>query len=156
MSDSVENPKGYQLSSGKELKDVLPDLLGNEGTVAAYKFNAIKYLTRFQDKNGHEDLMKAIEYIKMIDELVYSTQGFTIYGNNEPQFEVEKTKKYVVRSKQMDNEGDFRYLIFGASYGLTYPTNEYVDDISDVEKFKTREEAEKWINPLMEVVEVEE
>lgn len=75
---------------------------------------------------------------------------------NEPQFEVEKPKKYVVRTKQMDNAGDFRYLALGASYGLTYPANAYAYDVSDVEKFDTREEAEKWTNPLMEVVEVEE
>ena len=71
MNDPVKKPAGYQLTTGKELKDVLPDLLGVDGTVAAYKFNAIKYLTRFEQKNGHEDLMKAVQYIKMIDELLY-------------------------------------------------------------------------------------
>lgn len=72
-----------------------------------------------------------------------------------PQFE-EKPNKYVVRSKQMDNEGDFRYLIFQEAYGVTYTVNEYVDNFYKAEKFNTREEAEKWTNPLTEVVEVEE
>ncbi|WP_419154111.1 DUF3310 domain-containing protein [Weissella viridescens] len=154
MSDPVENPKCYQLSSGKELKDVLPDLLGNEGTVAAYKFNTIKYLTRFQDKNGHEDLMKAIEYIKMIDELVYSTQGFMIYGNNEPQFEVEKPKKYVVRSIDHDGDKHYKYLIYSEDTDL--PMYEIGYDFDPIVKFDTREEAEKWTNPQTEVIEVEE
>lgn len=76
--------------------------------------------------------------------------------NGDTQFEAEKTKKYVVRTKQMDNMGDFRYLALGASYGLTYPANTYAYDVSVVEKFDTREEAEKWTNPLMEVVEMNE
>lgn len=75
---------------------------------------------------------------------------------NKPQFEAEKTKKYVVRSKEADTGGDFRYLIFQEAYGVTYTVNEYVDNFYKAEKFDTREEAEKWTNPLMEVVEVEE
>ncbi|WP_417852575.1 hypothetical protein [Weissella viridescens] len=75
---------------------------------------------------------------------------------NDPQFEEEKPKKYVVQSKEADTGGDFRYLIFQEAYGVTYTVNEYVNNFYKAEKFDTREEAEKWTNPLMEVVEVEE
>lgn len=73
---------------------------------------------------------------------------------NKPQFEAEKTKKYVVRSKETDDQGDFSYLSLEERYGLAYSTNTY--DFYTAEKFDTREEAEKWKNPLTEVVEVEE
>lgn len=75
---------------------------------------------------------------------------------NEPQFEVEKPKKYVVRSKQSDTVGAYRYLIFSSSYGLKYSANVYMEDVFIAAIFNTREEAEKWTNPLTEVVEVEE
>jgi len=81
---------------------------------------------------------------------------FIKHINGEPQFEAEKPKKYIVRSKEVDIEGNSLYLIFRTVFGLKYSATAYVDDISDVEKFDTREEAEKWTNPLMEVVEVEE
>ncbi|AIM64227.1 hypothetical protein WS105_0637 [Weissella ceti] len=67
----VTKPAGYQLDSGKELKDVYPELLGKEATVAGYKQIVIKYLMRYQDKNGEEDLDKAIQYIGFIKELEY-------------------------------------------------------------------------------------
>ncbi|MHD0286828.1 DUF3310 domain-containing protein [Weissella tructae] len=67
----VTKPAGYQLDSGKELKDVYPELLGKEATVAGYKQIVVKYLMRYQDKNGAEDLDKAIQYIEFIKELEY-------------------------------------------------------------------------------------
>lgn len=76
-----------------------------------------------------------------------------VFGDT-PQFEEEKPKKYVVRIKQADDQGDFIYLSLEERYGLTYSTNTY--NFFNAEKFDTREEAEKWTNPLMEVVEVEE
>lgn len=76
-----------------------------------------------------------------------------VYLNN-PQFEEEKPKKYIVRSKQADDQGDFIYLSLEERYRLTYSTN--TSDFYTAEKFDTREEAEKWTNPLMEVIEVEE
>lgn len=69
--DAVNSPNHYQLDSGKELKDVYPELLGKESTVAGYKQAVIKYLMRYQDKNGAEDLDKAIQYIEFIKELEY-------------------------------------------------------------------------------------
>ncbi|QVV91969.1 DUF3310 domain-containing protein [Weissella tructae] len=69
--DAVNSPKHYQLDSGKESKDVYPELLGKEATVAGYKQAVIKYLMRYQDKNGAEDLDKAIQYIGFIKELEY-------------------------------------------------------------------------------------
>ncbi|MBX4172576.1 hypothetical protein K3977_02925 [Weissella viridescens] len=78
-----------------------------------------------------------------------------VFGDT-PQFEEEKSKKYIVRSKKADMFGNFRYLNLGASYGLPYTVYGYIDNISEVAKFNTREEADEWTNPMTEVVEVEE
>lgn len=72
---------------------------------------------------------------------------------NDPQFELKKPKKYVVRFKKADIEGEFLYLTFKTVCGFEYSVNTYVDDAF---KFNTQEEAEKWTNPLTEVIEVEE
>lgn len=74
--------------------------------------------------------------------------------NGEPQFKEEKSKKYVVRTKEWDDGGNCIFLYLDTFNGLTYPISTY--DFYMAEKFDTREEAEKWTNPLMEVVEVEE
>lgn len=38
--------------------------------------NAIKYITRYRDKNGKEDLLKAIHNIEILLELEYGEQGY--------------------------------------------------------------------------------
>ncbi|MCW0953023.1 DUF3310 domain-containing protein [Weissella ceti] len=72
--DPVTKPAGYQLDSGKELKDVYPDLFGKEATIAGYKQATVKYLMRYRDKNGEQDLNKAIQYIGLIKELEYGNE----------------------------------------------------------------------------------
>ncbi|MCW0953263.1 DUF3310 domain-containing protein [Weissella ceti] len=49
--DPVTKPAGYQLASGNELKDVLPELVGRDDTIAFYRGSAIKYLMRYRAKN---------------------------------------------------------------------------------------------------------
>ncbi len=75
-----------------------------------------------------------------------------VYLNN-PQFEAEKPNKYIVRTKEWDDDGNCIFMNLDTFNGLTYPISTY--DFYMAEKFDTREEAEKWKNPLMEVVEVE-
>ena len=70
-----------------------------------------------------------------------------VYLNN-PQFEAEKTKKYIVQIK--NESAKYPYLVV---LDLDFDMAFYKKDAT---KFDTREEAEKWTNPLMEVVEVEE
>ena len=72
--------------------------------------------------------------------------------NGEDVFEVEKPKKWVVRSKETDDDNDHWYV--------RLPNN--IDGINDVvyymssaTLFDTKEEAESWANAHQEVVEVE-
>ena len=71
--------------------------------------------------------------------------------NGEDVFEVEKPKKWVVRSKETDDDNDHWYV--------RLPNN--IDGINDVvyymssaTLFDTKEEAESWANAHQEVVEV--
>ena len=67
--------------------------------------------------------------------------------NGEDVFEVEKPKKWVVRSKQIGGDGDYNY--FRIFKGRVLPTS-----CVCATKFNTREEAQSWANSHQEVIEV--
>jgi hypothetical protein len=74
--------------------------------------------------------------------------------NDEDVFEVDKPKKWVVRSKEPQGSVDGKPL-----YG--WFVDEYTVELEAtmppyVDRFNTREEAESWANSHQEVVEVEE
>lgn len=59
-TDSVNKPKHYQGKYGLEAIEIIDNFIGDlEGKAAWSWGNAIKYLTRFQNKNGLEDVKKA-------------------------------------------------------------------------------------------------
>lgn len=58
--DKVNNPNHYKGKFGLEAIDVVRNFAGNLTAVQGFYWgNAIKYLLRFQGKNGLEDLKKA-------------------------------------------------------------------------------------------------
>ena len=60
------NPDHYK-QGNIECIDYIQETLGNEGTVAYCQGNVTKYLHRWKNKNGYEDLHKARWYLdKMI------------------------------------------------------------------------------------------
>lgn len=66
-SDNVNHPKHYALSDKFETLDVIEAVTKNlVGIQATNTGNIIKYITRFPDKNGLEDLQKAEFYIKAL------------------------------------------------------------------------------------------
>lgn len=71
--------------------------------------------------------------------------------NGEDVFEVEKPKKWVVRSDKPDEIGSYWYVLLhvGTVDGRAF-------DSKGATKFDTKEEAESWANAHQEVVEVEE
>ena len=76
--------------------------------------------------------------------------------NGEDVFEVEKPKKWAVRSKGTDNDGDYRYVsVFDSYFGITY-ADSGKDKLENATHFDTKEEAESWANAHQEVIEVEE
>lgn len=59
----------YYREGGKDLLQRFEEgLLTKEETVGFYKGNIIKYLTRFEQKNGIEDLIKAQTYLNRLIE----------------------------------------------------------------------------------------
>ena len=71
--------------------------------------------------------------------------------NGEDVFEVEKPKKWVVRSKGTDDDDNYSYVFINL-HNFTLSTYH----ISNATKFDTKEEAESWDNAHQEVIEVEE
>ena len=71
--------------------------------------------------------------------------------NGEDVFEVEKPKKWIVRSKVKNQYGDFGYVSI-STFNIVH--NSF--DINQATKFDTKEEAQEWCNSHQEVVEVEE
>lgn len=60
--DNVNHPNHYK-TGGIETIDYIRAKLGDEGTVAYCMGNVMKYTSRWQDKNGLEDLKKADWYL---------------------------------------------------------------------------------------------
>lgn len=72
--------------------------------------------------------------------------------NGEDVFEVEKPKKWVVRSKDADNKGNYMYGYIVPNERLKYMEMAYGKYPSAY--FDTKEEAQSWANAHQEVVEV--
>lgn len=64
MGDKINHPDHYQNIAGVEAIDILNDVVKDlPGKQAAMLWNSMKYLFRFQKKNGVEDLKKARNYL---------------------------------------------------------------------------------------------
>ena len=72
--------------------------------------------------------------------------------NGEDVFEVEKPKKWVVRSKETDDENDHWYVRLPNNIDVI---NDVVYYMSSATLFNTKEEAQSWANSHQEVVQVE-
>lgn len=72
--------------------------------------------------------------------------------NGEDVFEVEKPKKWVVRSKDRTEQGSYLYIYLIDSNGVKDIMTTWTKDIAT--KFDTKEEAESWANSHQEVREL--
>ena len=75
--DNVNKPNHYQGSKGLESIEVIDNCIGDlQGKAAGCWGNAIKYLLRFQKKNGLEDLKKARKNLDwLIEEMEHENQN---------------------------------------------------------------------------------
>ena len=71
MRENIKHTNHYQNIDSDEDIDILNDVVKDlPGTQAAMLWNTLKYLLRFQKKNGVEDLKKAQNYLQwLIDEI---------------------------------------------------------------------------------------
>lgn len=80
MMDKLQ-PKYYQGVDGLDLFSRFENgMLPPKEVVGFYKGNVIKYLTRYQDKNGVEDLQKAMMYLTQLI-------SFESYNAKKKEFE---------------------------------------------------------------------
>lgn len=69
-SEELENTTRYKTNSGKQLFDIFEDdLLTYEQVTGFYLGNTIKYLKRYKQKNGVEDLKKVKVYVDQLIKL---------------------------------------------------------------------------------------
>ena len=68
-ADNVNSPDHYT-AGGIETIDYIKAKLGTEGTINYCMGNVIKYTSRWQDKNGLEDLKKARWYLEYAIDLL--------------------------------------------------------------------------------------
>lgn len=68
MADKVNHPTHYN-SSKYECIDVMVDVYGTRITQHFCLLNAFKYIWHTQQKNGAEDIAKAIWYLRKWEEL---------------------------------------------------------------------------------------
>lgn len=73
-TDNVNSPSHYKQFS-REVIDTMQGVSTPEEFKGYLKLNAIKYLSRYQGKNGAEDLKKATWYINKLTEVVENEQG---------------------------------------------------------------------------------
>lgn len=73
------------------------------------------------------------------------------WASGEDVFEIEKSKKWVVRSKETDETGHYWHI--SLTTDKKFSDNGY--GLKGATKFDTYEEAESWANAHQEVVEVE-
>lgn len=59
MNDNVRNPKHYQGRNGLEAIDVHRNFMNGEQLTGYHLGNLLKYILRYRQKNGIEDLEKA-------------------------------------------------------------------------------------------------
>ena len=91
MRDKVNHPNHYQNIAGVEAIDILNDVVkALPGKQAAMLWNIMKYLLRFQKKNGVEDLKKARNYLDYLIADMDATKSSSseeaknIKTNNDP------------------------------------------------------------------------
>lgn len=93
----VSHPSHYQSKSGLEVIDVIAAFTeGLEGIEAVDTGNAIKYICRWKDKNGVQDLEKAMWYIQhLIEHLIKEDEEKRV------ELTLEKYREYMYGNKEV-------------------------------------------------------
>lgn len=93
----VSHPSHYQSKSGLEVIDVIAAFTeGLEGIEAVDTGNTIKYICRWKDKNGVQDLEKAMWYIQhLIDHLIKEDEEKRV------ELTLEKYREYMYENKEV-------------------------------------------------------
>lgn len=82
--DNVKHPNHYKGTDSLECIDVIQFSLGIDGFVYYCAGNVLKYLWRYNNKNGTEDIEKAKQYLDIMGDLSthMSSQAYDIYSRS--------------------------------------------------------------------------
>lgn len=83
--DNVEHPSHYKGTDSLECIDVIQFSFGIDGFVYYCAGNVLKYLWRYNNKNGTEDIKKAKQYLDIMGNLNnhMSAQAYDIYSRSQ-------------------------------------------------------------------------
>lgn len=87
-NDNVHSPSHYQLDGfvGIEVRDVIQSILGDDAFYY-YMGNVVKYVLRYNKKNGLEDLKKANVYLNWAIETAEANENSVDYFNKNYHFQ---------------------------------------------------------------------
>ena len=163
MGDNVNHPNHYQNIAGVEAIDILNDVVKDlPGTQAAMLWNTLKYLLRFQKKNGVEDLRKAQNYLQWLIDEVDSSKDIQenqtdilcdtwnsdeygemrIFARSSNPNGIPSKLSFDLKSAEKKFEGIFYRMILSDWYGEFS-----IADVALKMKFKVPK-CNKWNNPV--------
>ena len=96
MKDNI-NPDHYKSSTSLECIEAMEMIFGNEAVRDFCILNAFKYIWRWKNKNGAEDLNKASWYINQVDKV-------RLYNENGMLYDIIMGMKEYIRKQGDINE----------------------------------------------------
>lgn len=72
--DNVNHPSHYQGTNGIETIECIESAMSKEAFKGYIKGNVIKYVMRYENKNGAEDLFKAQWYLNRLIDIVETNE----------------------------------------------------------------------------------
>ena len=134
MGDNVNHPNHYQNIAGVEAIDILNDVVKDlPGKQAAMLWNTLKYLLRFQKKNGLEDLKKAQNYLQYLIDDIETVQN-AYEKHSEILWDTWYSKEYgnmTIFAKSKEPNGMPSKLVFDTEYAAEEFRNVFYRMISD-------------------------
>ena len=134
MADNVNHPNHYQNIAGVEAIDILNDVVKDlPGKQAAMLWNTLKYLLRFQKKNGLEDLKKAQNYLQYLIDDIETVQN-AYEKHSEILWDTWYSKEYgnmTIFAKSKEPNGMPSKLVFDTEYAAEEFRNVFYRMISD-------------------------
>lgn len=142
MEDKIKQPSHYK-NGNKEVRVAIEDNFSLEETVGYYKGNIMKYVCRYEFKNGLEDIKKAQTYLEFLIELYNNETGEPLMSLQE-DVAIHKELLRVPRDFISDKE----YLV--------YLKTEVISDLVFIECFKFENSGMELVRLMTLLSEMEE
>ena len=142
MGNNVNHPDHYQNIAGVEAIDILNDVVKDlPGKQAAMLWNSMKYLFRFQKKNGVEDLNKARNYLDYLIADIEATNeaAKNIMANSSEEPKQDKTvhDPCVIYESKISGKAEVHYSMYmyaGTCKSIAF-SSEFIRDMFIAEFF---------------------